>query len=789
MPFQVSPKTLLRLEWPELVERLARGLATPRARARLAGAPEAAFAESVAEARRRQTETTEARALLATGAGAPLGGVREVDAALARLAKGGALGAGELLAVGAAARAVADTTRFLTRRGAEAPRLAEHAASLSDPAPLADAIERALDPDGRVKDSASPALAAARREAIEAGARVKERVERLLSDTKLKEALQDAYVTVRGDRYVLPVRAEAKARVPGIVHDASASGTTLFVEPEAVVELNNRLKQAELAVERETRRVLAALSEHAAACAPALDLDLDVLAALDLAFARARLAEALEASEPVLDDEARFELHLLRHPLIEGAVPNDLRLGAGFHVLVISGPNAGGKTVAMKALALAALMARAGLHVAAAPGARVGAIEAVLADIGDEQDIRESLSTFSAHMANLAAIVAAAGPRTLVLLDEVGVGTDPGEGAALAQAVLERLADAGARTLATTHFGLLKEMAEVDPRFENASVGFDPETLAPTYRLHFGAAGTSSARSVAARMGMPAPVLERASALLDREDRRLDRVLAELATSRAALERERREATELRAESETARDAYRAKLERLQERRDQLFASLRTDLEAAFKSAHAEVADVIHSLQRGGTARDAARARERLLTLERQAAEAEPPREPAAAPAQASLDWRRARPGDPVRVAGAGAGTLLSLPDAKGRVRVQLGSARLTLASERVGLAAESAAPRPPALVQVDPLPADASPTRVDVRGQRAEEAITSLEKALDDAARGGVLVLEVVHGVGSGALMNALRAHLRGLPHVARFEAGDGETGGPGVTRVWLAN
>jgi DNA mismatch repair protein MutS2 len=789
VPFQVSPKTLDRLEWPDLVARLAGGLRTARGRERLSAGPGAAFAESVEAARRWLAETREARTLLAAGDAPPLGGAPEVDPALARLAKGGALGAGELLALGAAARTVSDTARFLARRSQEAPLLAERAADLSDPGPLAEAIERALDPDGNVRDSASPALAAARRESHEAAARVRERVERLLSDTKLRDALQDAYVTVRGDRYVLPVRADARARVPGIVHDASASGTTLFIEPEAVVELNNRLKQAELAVERETRRVLQALSEQAAAVAPALDADLDRLAELDLAFARARLADATEAGEPALDDDACFDLKQLRHPLLAEPVPNDLRLGLGFHVLVISGPNAGGKTVAMKALALAALMARAGLFVAADPGARVGAVDAVLADIGDEQDIRESLSTFSAHMANLAAIVAAAGPRTLVLLDELGVGTDPGEGAALAQALLEQLAHSGARTLVTTHFGLLKEMAEVDPRFENASVEFDAVTLAPTYRLRLGVAGASSARAVAARMGMPAPVLERASTLLAREDRRLDRMLAELAASRAALERERQEAEELRAESESARDAYRAKLERLQQRRDQLFASLRADLEAAFETAHAEVADVIRSLQRGGTARDAARAREQLLALEKKAAAVEP--RPAGEPeaAQAPVDWRRAKPGDAVRVIGSGLGTLLSLPDAKGRVRVQVGAARLTLPGDRLAPAPPGVAPRPPAGgYRVDPLPEDASPTRIDVRGQRAEEAIASVEKALDDAARGGVSVLEIVHGIGSGALMSALREHLRRLPHVARFEAGGSEGGGPGVTRVWLA-
>jgi DNA mismatch repair protein MutS2 len=785
VPFQVSAKSLERLEWPDLLARLESSLRCERARERLAAG---AFADSAPEARRWLLETGEARALIAAGHEPPLGGPHEIDAALARVTKGGHLTAGELLLVGATARAVSATGRFLGQHAELAPRLSEQAAALSDPGRLAEAVETALDPEGRVRDSASPALAAARREAALAGAHVRERVDRLLSDAKLRETLQDAYVTVRGGRYVVPVRAEARGRVPGIVHDASASGTTFFVEPEAVVEGNNRLRQAELSVDRETRRVLERLSHLAASDAPGLDADLDVLATLDLAFARARLAVAMHANEPTLEEDGPFVLQQLRHPLLRDAVPNDLRLGESFHVLVISGPNAGGKTVAMKALALATLMARAGLHVAAAPGARVTAVDAVLADIGDAQDIRESLSTFSAHMANLASIVSEAGPATLVLLDEIGVGTDPGEGAALAQAVLEQLADQGAPALATTHFGLLKEMADVDPRFENASVDFDAETLAPTYRLRMGSAGSSSARAVASRMGMGERVIERANALLAREDRRLDGILAELTASRASLERERREAAELRTESENARDAYRTKLERLQSRRDQLFDSLRADLDAAFKTAHGEVADVIASLQREGTAQAASRARERLLKLEQQPT-LEPPQAKTSAPEPASaapLDWRQVKPGDAVEVTGAGRGTLLSLPDAKSRVRVQLGAARVTVPASRI-LAGQTPVRPAKGFVQVDPLPENAAPTRIDVRGQRADEAIDSVDKALDDAARGAVSVLEVIHGIGTGALMSALRSHLRRLPHVARFEAGGAEGGGAGVTRVWL--
>src|SRR5262245_16279554 len=400
MSFRVSAKCLAQLEWPDLGQRLARHLRTPEAHATLATAP---FAPDVAAARQLLAETSEARVLRSLGDELPFGALPGLAAELARLGKGGALSALELLAVGGVARAIAETRRGLLRRAEDAPRLAATAQALSDPRALADAIEAALEPSGEVRDAASPALAAARREARDAAARVQQRVEGLLSERELRGALQDAFVTQRGDRYVLPVRAEARGRVPGIVHDASASGTTLFIEPQALVELNNALKQAELRVERETRRVLEALSAEAAPAAAALASDLPRLGQLDLAFARARLAEEQGATEPALDEAAAFELLQLRHPLLpnDQAVPSDVRLGTSFRVLVISGPNAGGKTVAMKAVALAALMARAGMHVTAAAGSRVGAVDAVLADIGDEQDLRESLSTFSAHLANL----------------------------------------------------------------------------------------------------------------------------------------------------------------------------------------------------------------------------------------------------------------------------------------------------------------------------------------------------------------------------------------------------
>lgn len=418
--------------------------------------------------------------------------------------------------------------------------------------------------------------------------------------------------------------------------------------------------------------------------------------------------------------------------------------------------------------------------------------DAILADIGDEQSIGENLSTFSAHMANLARIVDAADPNSLVVLDEIGVGTDPGEGAALAQAVLETLADAGARVVVTTHLGLLKEMADADARFENASVDFDAETLAPTYRLRIGLPGSSSAMAVAARMGLPARVLERANAFLEREDRQLDRMLSDLASSRAALESEQREAVRLREETEGVRQEYVEKLGRLQERRDRLYRTLREDLDRGFRDAHAQIGAVIRDLQRGGTAQAAAHARKRLEGLEQRAREVE---EQAGVSAQSAeilppLDWPKARVGDAVRVAGGGRGRLLSLPDRHGRVRVGLGAARVTLAMDRIGRAepAEPQRPVPPVRVERAEAGDAASGGRCDLRGLRVDEALDRLDAELDRATAQGRPRLLVVHGIGSGALRGAVRDRLRASRYVSAVEAAPASEGGDGATIAQLA-
>jgi DNA mismatch repair protein MutS2 len=759
------------------------------------------FAPTLDAVAERLTLTTEARGLVDANMTPPLGGISpDLEDSFVRAEKGGTLSGDQLRDVLGALTTLETARTLLQSTQGEAPRLAEMAERIEEHADVGREIDRCIDSSGEVRDEASAALREARESGVRLASELRNRLDRMLRNENVRAALSDDFITVRNDRYVLPVRADMRGRVRGIVHDASNSGTTLFIEPESAVGLNNDLKQAELDAAREIERTLRSLSSRIIGILPELRESLAVLVQIDLALARGRLSEAMDAVPPTLDETGRFELHGLRHPLIprEESVPNDIELGGSFHILVISGPNAGGKTVAMKALALAALGLRAGLHVAAEPGARVALVDRLLADIGDEQDIRESLSTFSAHMANLSRIVRDSTHRSLVALDEIGVGTDPGEGAALAQAVLEQLAERGTRAIATTHYNLLKEMAEVDERFCNASVEFDGETLAPTYRLKIGAAGSSSATTVAARMGMPNRVIERANALLDREDRQLDRMLTELSASRSALEQEQREVGRLRAESEATRDEYRAKLERLQQRRDKLFHRMRDDLDRSFRDAHAQVAGVIRDLQRQGSAQAAAHARERLQSLEQRTQEAarEVGVEPTSSPAPPEgevVDWTRARAGDAVLVRGSQHATLETLPDRRGKATVRVGSARLVLAADslRTPASPNHAAPTSDVRHSAERAAEDGAARggwlESDLRGMRVHEALDRVSELVDRAAAESRDAVRFIHGIGTGALRSAVREALNESRWVHNVRSGDPERGGEGLTEADL--
>jgi DNA mismatch repair protein MutS2 len=798
MSFFVSQKTLERLEWPQVLEMLQKHARTPGGREKFAWSNARELFESTRYGvEERLEETTEARAILGTGTMPPLADVAAPTVALARARKDAVLSARELLDLAATCASARITRNFLVNRLDTAPRLADLASLLVEHRDLEAEIDTSIERSGELKDSASRALATARAQSRNLAAEIQSKISRFLSDSHVAPHLSDDYYTVRNDRFVLPVRTEARGSIRGIVHDASNTGQTLFVEPEALVELNNRHKRAEIDIEQETLKILRNLSRQAAVIADDVEANVATMELIDAAFARAGFAEELDAVCPSVGDEGIINTPQLAHPLLApDGIPSDVRLGDDFQILIVSGPNAGGKTVALKAVAIAALFVRAGLHIAAKGTCRVDLFDAVFSDIGDEQAIRDSLSTFSAHMANLSEISNRVSPRSLVVVDEIGVGTDPGEGAALAQAIVESLADAGARVVATTHYNLLKELAEVDDRFANASVEFDSDTLEPTYVLKMGLPGISSATAVTARMGISSSVIDRANELLDREDRQLDRVLSELATSRAALDLEQREIAQIRIETEAVRAEHQAKLQRLQDRRDKLFQSMRQELEHAFRGAHEQVAGVIRDLQRKGTAQGAAESRLQLQVIEQtnrqiqqEASLEETPQ------SKRPIHWAAAAAGDPVEIDGSGRGTLVSLPDRRGRVEVRLGSARVSVPMQRVGASTgepPSMKGRPPrGKVSVTSAgtrggslrPTEIDAGRCDLHGLRVDEAIDRLIEALDLALSSDRMSLTINHGVGSGALRRAVRDYLRRSPYIARYTAADSRSGGEGVT------
>ncbi|ADU50954.1 MutS2 family protein [Thermaerobacter marianensis DSM 12885] len=571
----MDPRSLDRLEYTKILELLADQASFSLGAERCRSLEPLTVPDAVRE---RQAETEEAARLLEREGEIPLAGLADIRRPLQRAAKGGILSPEELLAVAGTARGARRLRAFLLNREHAYPRLAARAARLVPQPALEEAVAAAIGDDGRVRDEASPRLASLRRRLADLEEAIRRRLEEMIRSPHWAGALQEPLVTQRRGRFVLPVKAEARAQVPGVVHDQSASGATLFIEPMAVVELGNRLREAEAEEQEEVERILGELTRMVAAAGEELAATLEELADLDAIVARGRLALAMRAERPETLDRPRVDLKRARHPLLgPGAVPIDVWLGegAGFDALVITGPNTGGKTVTLKTVGLLALMHQAGLHVPAAPGSALGVFPQIFCDVGDEQSIEQSLSTFSSHMSAIVGFARAARPGALVLLDEIGAGTDPDEGAALAIALLEHFRRRGCLVVATTHYSALKAYAYQQPGVENASVEFDAETLRPTYRLWIGLPGKSMALAIAQRLGLPEPILQRAREVMGAGAHRVEELIAAMeadrraiATLRAEAEARRREAEALRQqrlrELEEQRQEHRARLEALE---------------------------------------------------------------------------------------------------------------------------------------------------------------------------------------------------------------------------------
>ena len=753
----------------------------------------------LSEARRRQAMTTEALRLPGLRPALHLGGVHDVRSLADRARVGGILGPDELLDIASTVRAARAWRRGLAPLQDETPTLLDVVqAYLSDHPGIAEDIEEAIGEGGEVLDTASPALSRIRAELRGAHDRLVTRLRELMASAPFRDAVQDPVVTQRAGRYVIPIRAEFRGSVPGIVHDQSASGATLFVEPLAVVEMGNRWRTLRLDEEREVERILRALSLTVGEQADQLHASVEGLAQIDLARASAGLASQQRATAPELVQLPRppgqpvLKLNQARHPLLSGTVvPITLELGGDFDVVLITGPNTGGKTVALKTAGLLSLMAQSGLFVPADEGSLCAVFERVQADIGDEQSLQQSLSTFSSHISRIVRMLHDADSCSLILLDELGAGTDPREGAAIARALLDFFRTRGAYVIATTHYPELKGYAEATERVENASVEFDVQTLSPTYRLMIGMPGRSNALAIAERLGMPHEVLEAARTYVAPHALEAEVMLDEIARERAAAEDARARALKEAAEAATLKVRARSALRDAERKHRQIWQEATT-------AAEEELAELRREAHRVRLQLQAARERAAPPAAAREAIDAALTLPGLTAPPAPVVPEPEAEPAAPATVA-LGAEVMvprLGLPARVTAIRDDDVEVEVLGRRVRMPLRELEGATRPtsserrsvePSMTVALASPRGDVPLQLDLRGLRRDEALERLSGYLSDAAMTGLPTARIVHGKGTGAIRQAVREALRGSPHVSRFEAELDTHGGDGATQVWL--
>jgi DNA mismatch repair protein MutS2 len=687
---------------------------------------------------------------------------------------------------------------MLNRLEHELPHLAHVAAHIRPCQALIEEINRCIDDQGGVRDEASPALARIRREVDIAHERIQAKLENVMHSSKNASYLQETIITRREGRYVIPIKTQFKDKIPGVVHDRSASGVTLFIEPLSAVDLNNAWRELQLEEEEEVRRILATLSHMVGEKANDIGKTVETLADLDVAFAKARYAEAIDASKPEMvafadrsDEHPGSTVHLLgaRHPLLdpEGVVAIDVDLDEQTHVLVITGPNTGGKTVSLKTVGLLALMGQTGLHIPAESGSRLSPFEGVYADIGDEQSIEQNLSTFSSHMTNIISFLDQADSRSLVLLDELGAGTDPAEGSALARALLEHFRRRKSTTFVATHYPELKTYAQLTSGVRNASVEFDPETLSPTYRLMIGLPGRSNALTIARRLNMPETIIEEAREMVSPEDLRTQDMLDDIHRLRMDMAEERAEAHAARTEAKKAARELHERLATIEEEREEVLREARQEVEEAVETLQTEIRRLRNRLRAAGAPVEAvSEVEEELKSLESEIPKVEPRESPTVPQVSEAFEeegiTRPIREGDTVWVRPLNSkGEVLKVED--GDAEVQVGRARTHVSLSALELR-EAEEPEPvPEGVRVTTT-APTSPGRsIDLRGATVNESLDQLDHYLDQAMRAGLPEARIIHGKGTGTLRRAVRDFLADHPLVRDYEGGDYREGGEGVT------
>lgn len=784
----IEQRHLHALELDKILDMLAGQTACDDA-ARMAR--EIAPSTELDEVRRRLVETDDAYVLAGRFGSPSFGGLVSCENALRRAEAGGVLTMGELMRVSALLHAMRALRDWRQHSADMVTSLEDYFSALCINKYLEEKIDTAIVSEEEMADAASPALADIRRKLRAASGRVREQLDKMIHSPTVQKYLQDPIITQRDGRYVLPVKSECRGDVPGLVHDTSASGATLFIEPFSVVEASNGIRILQAKEQDEIDRILAELSAEAGSFADAIITGYQNAVAINVIFAKANLAYKMKASLPKMNDEGRIRLNRARHPLLkmETAVPITVELGTVFDTLVITGPNTGGKTVTLKTIGLLTLMAMCGLMIPASDESELSVFHHVFADIGDEQSIEQSLSTFSAHMTNIIAVLDQADAQSLVLIDELGAGTDPVEGAALARSILETLRGDGARIAATTHYAELKEYALQTPGVENACCEFDVATLRPTYRLLIGVPGRSNAFAISERLGMSAAVVARARKLVSEENTRFEDVVQKLEESRQQLEAERRTANEQRLEAQRMLEQAQKKQAELEQMRQLEMERARTEarnLTARTRAQADALLNELEELRKTQDAQGSAQARAKLRAGLREMENAADPVE------QKKADgYRLPRPlkkGDRVLIYDIDKKAIVISPaDRGGLVEVQAGiiKTRVPVSNLRLlkdeKVTAQTTAHRPRTVTKE--LSRSSARTEVDLRGMTADEAIMELDRFIDSAVLSGVGQIAIIHGKGTGVLRAAVTQRLRSHPNIKSYRLGVYGEGENGVT------
>lgn len=743
-----------------------------------------------------QQQTSDALSRLFKYGSLSFSGVTDIRDSLKRLEIGGALSAIELLRVCSLLESAKRAKAFArSQDDNDQPddSLTSLFAGIEPLTPLCDEIRRCILSEDEIADDASSTLHSIRRSMRGMNDKIRAQMNSMINNTTTRSYLQDTVITMRDGRYCLPVKAEAKSLVPGMIHDQSSTGSTLFIEPMAVVNLNNEYKELQLCEQEEIEVILAGLSNLTASYATQLLADYELLTELDFIFARAAFAQTYNGVAPLFNDDGRIHIRKGRHPLLDPkkVVPIDVRLGEDFRLLIVTGPNTGGKTVSLKTVGLLTLMGQSGLHIPASERSELGIFDEVFADIGDEQSIEQSLSTFSSHMVNIIRILEQVNDRSLVLFDELCAGTDPTEGAALAISILSKLHLYGARIMATTHYSELKVYALSTPGVENACCEFDVATLSPTYRLLIGIPGKSNAFAISEKLGLPSDLITDAKGRISKSEGDFEDLIADLEKSRSTIEREQLEINQYKAEIESLKEKLEQKQERLDSSRDKILREANEQAYNILKEAKDVADETIRNFNKYGKAgapvSEMEKERTKLRGKMDKAAQKMSEQKKASVPNHNVP--KKLRIGDSVKVISMNLkGTVHSLPNARGDLYVQMGILRSLVNINDLILLEEDAAPgtkkfQKTSAGKIKMSKSASVSTEINLIGKTTDEAIPLLDKYLDDAYLAHLPSVRIVHGKGTGALRNAVQAHLKRLKYVKSFHLGEFGEGDAGVT------